>query len=77
MEKDNNSYNFLGKTWFPLTSGTIINIGIYFIFGTISQWTIVLIYFIAVIPEAIRAYRDIRLAEIDAKRQVRRDEIHR
>ena len=76
MRKNKNNFNFFEKTWFSLVSGTVINIGVYIIFKPISPWIIVLIYFIAVIPKAIDANKEIRLAKINAERQVRRDEIH-
>jgi hypothetical protein len=60
-----------------LSSGTFISISVYFIFKPISPWIIVLIYLIAVLPNAINAGKEIWLAKIDAERQVRRDEIHR
>ena len=78
MEKETQQKldNYFKKFWFPLTSGTTINIGIYLFFKPVTPWIFVLIYFIIyVIPQAINSYTKIKLAKINAERQVKRDEI--
>lgn len=69
--------SYFKKPWFPLTSGTIINISIYLLFKPATPWIIVLIYFITyVIPKAIDSYTTIKLSKINADRQLGRDVIH-
>ncbi|MFC1613334.1 hypothetical protein ACFL23_03310 [Patescibacteria group bacterium] len=80
MEKETRqkSDNYLKKLFIPLTSGTVINIGIYVFLEPSNLWILLLIYCMTFIPQAIDSYSytKIELAKIDADRQVNRDLVH-